>query len=238
MISRDEPCCGLCFFEFVFNWTLNHKQLSGIDKHNKKTPKIYVAHDLVISENDMSRFYKSKSGSTAVEFALVVPLLILLMIEILQGGLYIICSAAIEKATADAGRSVMLGALTSASATSSGFRKTMVCGNLIAGLSCDNVVTSLQGTTLSGSGTGYSAFINATESALIPVTMDNSTASYCTGAPGTYEYLQVFYAVPIFSPIWKALGASTWNGNTVAFARAAAAFRNEPFTSASVTSGC
>lgn len=184
-------------------------------------------------------FWRSKDGATAVEFALVIPLFILLLIEILQGGLYVFCSAAIEKATGDAGRAVMLGALPGTASSAEGFRNTVVCANLLAGLSCGNIVASLQTTTLSGSGTGYAKFVSADEKGLATTTMDNSTSAYCPGAPGTYGYIQVFYAVPVFSPLWATLaGTTTWNGNTVVFARSALAFRNEPFLSASVSTGC
>jgi Flp pilus assembly protein TadG len=187
----------------------------------------------------MSRFRRSSSGATAVEFALVMPLFILVFVEILQGGLYVFCYAALEKATADTSRTIMIGALTDTASTSNGFRTSVVCANLIAGLSCNNIVTSLQTTTLTGAGGGYSVFVNAAETSLVPVTMDNSQTAYCTGGPGTYGYIQVFYAVPLFSPIWIALKMGTpWNGSSVVFARAAVAFRNEPFTTASVSSGC
>lgn len=185
-----------------------------------------------------TRFRGARSGATAVEFGFVAPLFIMLLIEIFQGGLYVFCYAAIEKATADAARSVMIGSLDSDSATAAGFRSSNVCANLLGGLSCDNVVTSLQSTTMNGAGTGYGSFVNSAESALVDVSMNNGQNSYCTGAPGTYQYLQVFYAVPVFSPIWTLANSTNWNGRTVVFARASAAFRNEPFTSASVSSGC
>ncbi|MCJ2044807.1 pilus assembly protein [Methylobacterium sp. J-078] len=184
-------------------------------------------------------FRRSSDGATAVEFALVIPLFCLLLIEIFQGGLYIFCTAALEKATSDASRAVMIGALSASASTASGFRTSVVCANLIAGLSCDNVVTSLQTTTLSGSGTGFSKFVSADELSLVPVTMNNAQTDYCTGAPGTYGYIQVFYAVPVFSPIWRTLANATdWNGAKVVFTRAAIAFRNEPYTTANVATGC
>lgn len=187
----------------------------------------------------VGRFRRSSSGATAVEFALVMPLFILVFVEILQGGLYVFCYAALEKATADASRTIMIGALTDTASTANGFRSSVVCANLIAGLSCNNIVTNLQTTTLTGSGGGYSVFVSPDEKSLVPVPMNNSQTAYCTGAPGTYGYLQVFYAVPVFSPVWIALKlGTTWNGTSVVFARAAVAFRNEPFTTASVSTGC
>lgn len=184
-------------------------------------------------------FCRASDGATAVEFALVMPLFILVFVEILQGGLYVFCYAALEKATADATRTIMVGALPNSASTAAGFRNSVVCPKLIAGLACDNIVTSLQTTTLSGSGGGYSVFVSPDEKSLVPVTMDNDRTPYCTGAPGTYGYIQVFYAVPVFSPLWTALNLSTnWNARSVAFARAAVAFRNEPYVNGGVTTGC
>ncbi|WP_272481509.1 TadE/TadG family type IV pilus assembly protein [Methylobacterium goesingense] len=187
----------------------------------------------------LCRFRRASGGATAVEFALVMPLFIMVFVEILQAGLYVFCYAALEKATADTSRTIMIGALTDAASTANGFRNSVVCTKLIAGLSCDNIVTSLQTTTLSGSGGGYSVFVSPDERSLKPVAMDNSQTSYCTGAPGTYGYIQVFYAVPVFSPLWITLKLSSpWKGGSAVFARAAVAFRNEPFTTASVSTGC
>lgn len=183
--------------------------------------------------------WRAQGGATAVEFALLIPVFVLLLIEILQGGLYVFCAAAVEKATSDAGRSVMIGALPTTASTAQGFRNNVVCANLLAGLSCSNIVTSLQTTTLTGSGTGYSKFVTTDETRLIPLAMDNSQTEYCTGAPGTYGYIQVFYAVPVFSPLWSAAASAvTWNGSRVVFTRAALAFRNEPFTTTSISTGC
>ncbi|MGU3359672.1 TadE/TadG family type IV pilus assembly protein [Methylobacterium sp. M6A4_1b] len=185
------------------------------------------------------RFRRASGGATAVEFALVMPLFILVFVEILQAGLYVFCYAALEKATADTTRTIMIGALTDSASTATGFRNSVVCTKLIAGLSCDNIVTSLQTTTLSGSGGGYSVFVSPDERSLVPVTMDNGKTSYCTGAPGTYGYIQVFYAVPVFSPLWIALKLSSpWKGGSAVFARAAVAFRNEPFLNPNFPTVC
>ncbi|WP_082508133.1 TadE/TadG family type IV pilus assembly protein [Methylobacterium sp. Leaf113] len=184
-------------------------------------------------------FRRSASGATAVEFAMVMPLFMLVFVEILQCGLYIFCYAAVEKATADASRAVMLGALTQDASTANGFRKTVFCTKLIAGLSCDRIITSLQTTTLTGSGGGFAAFINPEETGLVPVVMDKDRTPYCPGAPGTYGYIQVFYPVPVFSFLWLGLNLGTDSTfGKVSYARAAIAFRNEPFTTRNVQVPC
>jgi hypothetical protein len=42
-------------------------------------------------------------------------------------------------------------------------------------------------------------------------------------------YIQVYYGMPVFSPIWWAVASQTWNGATVHFVGASAAFKNEPY---------
>lgn len=78
------------------------------------------------------------------------------------------------------------------------------------GLSCGNIVTSLQ-TALIGNGyPGYTAFVKSDLSSLVPVAMDNGQTSYCVGAPGAYQYLQTFYAVPLISPVWRTTVGVKW----------------------------
>lgn len=176
------------------------------------------------------------SGATALEFAFVAPILFSAMLEILQGGFYLYCSAALERATATAARTIMVGGLTPAARDGAGFRASVLCPALMPGLSCNNVVTSLQTTGLPYP--GYGLFVTRDDSALLPVPMDNSQTSYCAGAPGAYQYLQVFYAVPLISPLWRASVGITWNASTVVFVRSAGAFRNEPYTGLSVQTTC
>jgi Flp pilus assembly protein TadG len=191
-----------------------------------------------VSRRGATAIARCRSGATAVEFALVAPLLFLAMLEILQGGLYLYCSASLERATATAARAIMIGGLSSGAATAAGFRTGVLCPALMPGLPCANVVTSLQTAAVGQGGAGYGAFVTPDLSGLVPVTMDNARTSYCAGAPGVYQYLQAFYAVPLISPLWRAAAGVSWNESTVVFVRSAAAFRNEPYTGASVTTNC
>lgn len=183
-------------------------------------------------------FGACRSGVTAIEFAIAGPILIIAMLEILQGGLFLYSSAAVERATVAAARAIQVGSLDANKAgTAASFREKVLCPALMAGMPCGNVVTNLQRADMDGS--GYGAFVKPDLSGLVAVSMNNSQTSYCPAAAGAYQYLQVFYAIPLFSPIWRSTVGQSWNGQTVAFVRAAAAFRNEPYTGGSfVGTGC
>ncbi len=95
----------------------------------------------------------------------------------------------------------MVGALGTDSATADGFRSAEIRPQLGIGLTCANIVTSLK--TADPSAGGYYAFVKPDESGLVAVPMNNGATAYCPGKPGSYEYLQIFYALPVFSPIWR-----------------------------------
>ena len=65
--------------------------------------------------------------------------------------------------------------------------------------------------------------------------MDDTKTAFCPGSSGSYVYVQVYYAMPTVSPVWRAL-ATTWNGAAVHFIGTSAAFKNEPFQS--TATGC
>ncbi|MGE8131468.1 TadE/TadG family type IV pilus assembly protein [Methylobacterium sp. NPDC080182] len=185
-----------------------------------------------------STFRRNQSGAAALEFAMISPLILVAMLEVFQGAAYLYCSAAVERATSLATRTIMVGSLTPEASTAAGFKSTALCPALMPGLSCANVIISLQTATVGPSAPGYAAFVKADLSGLLPANMDSNQATYCAGSAGAYQYLQVFYALPLISPIWKLISGQNWNGKIVTFVRSAAAFRNEPYTGTSVTTSC
>jgi Flp pilus assembly protein TadG len=191
-------------------------------------------------DRGLAAFRDCRSGVTAIEFAFAGPILFIAMLEILQGGMFLYNSAAIERATVAAARAIQVGNLTSQNASDAqNFRTQVLCPALMPGMACGNVVTNLQRANMDGA--GYGAFVKPDLSGLVDVAMDNNQTSYCPSAPGAYQYLQVFYAMPLISPLWRSTVGRRWSGNdqTVVFVRAAAAFRNEPYTGTSfVSPGC
>ena len=184
----------------------------------------------------LSRFRRSTGGAAALEFALVGSMVLLIPLETLQDGLYFYDSASLDRATAKAVRQIMTGAVPNQNLTADQFRTTILCPLLPATISCASVITNVvavsEGVGPSG---GFYAFINAAQTGIVQPTMDNSKTAFCPGSSGSYVYVQVYYAMPTVSPIWRAL-STTWNGSPVHFIRTSAAFKNEPFQSSAT--GC
>lgn len=168
-------------------------------------------------------------GTAAVEFGLVGSLCILLIVETMQAGFYFYTSGALEFATAKAMRQVLTGNVATGGLTATQFRTTILCPLLPAAMPCSNVITNLRSVSQDPSSQGFYAFVTADQSAIIPPTMDNTQTNFCAGTTGTVIYAQVYYAMPVFSPAWRMIGATMFNGALAHFVGAASVFRNEPF---------
>ena len=176
-------------------------------------------------------------GSVAIEFAIIGMACIGLIIETMQAGLYFYTSAALNNATARAMRQVMTGSVTQQGLTASQFRTQVLCPLLPAAMPCSSVVTNIQSVSEDVQPNGFYQFVNAAQTAVITPAMDNSKTTFCSGGSGTVIYAQVYYAMPVFSPAWRAAGTVTFNGVSTHLVPAAAVFKNEPFQS-STSSGC
>lgn len=169
------------------------------------------------------------SGSAAIEFGLVGVVIILLVIEAMQVGFYFYTEAVVERATSKAARQILTGGVANQSLSADQFRANVLCPLLAPGISCSSIVTNIQTVSEGTSPGGFYAFVNANQTALVKPAMDNTKTAFCPGQNGSYVFLQVYYAMPVFSPTWLALGSTTWNGSTVHFISSTAAFKNEPF---------
>ncbi len=190
-------------------------------------------------DRGLAAFRDCRSGVTAIEFAVAGPILFIAMLEIFQGGLFLYSSAAVERATVAAARTIQVGNLDpKKAADAKNFREQILCPALMPGMDCANVITNLQ--TADMDGKGYGAFVKPDLSGPVEVPMDNNQTSYCPALPKAYQYLQVFYAMPLFSPFWRSTVGQrrSGSGQTVVFVRAAAAFRNEPYTGGSFSTSC
>ena len=168
-----------------------------------------------------------------IDFAMVVPAFLLLVVETMQIGVYFYTLASLDHATNGAARQIMTGAVSSAGLTAAQFRTQILCPLLPGSMSCSSIVTNIQNVPEAISPAGFYTFVNANATAIIAPTMDNNVTSFCPGNAGSYLYIQVYYAMPVISPIWYAVASVNWNGSTVHFVSAASAFKNEPFQSSS-----
>ena len=196
-----------------------------------------MARTSALSKRKGASFRDAQDGAAAVEFAMVGALLTFLLIGLMQVGLYIYTAAALENAVAQATRQVMTGSASSSSMTADQFRSGVLCPLLPTGMSCANVISNINTIPEAASPGGFYQYVNSDASWIIPPSMDNTKTSFCTGTGGSVIYTQVYYAMPIVFPVLFKGISSSWQGRSVYFVGAFAAFRNEPFQ-ASSNSGC
>jgi len=164
------------------------------------------------------RLAASCEGASAVEFAIISPLLIALVLAILQVALIVFATQALETLAAQASRQILT--LQSQSLTQSAFQ-TAVCQNIVVLFSCNNIMIDVQ---------TYGSFSSAVTSAPT-LTFDASgnvtnTWQFSPGSAGSIVVMRVMYQWPVF---FGPLGLNLSNlSNGKRLLMATAAFKNEP----------
>ncbi len=174
-------------------------------------------------------FAKNKDAAAAVEFALIALVSLELLVEAMQAGLYFYTSAGVERATSKATRAIITGSVNNQNLTAAQFRANVLCPAISAtNLSCNNVITNVQTVSEALSPGGFYTLVNSAQNGLVRPPLDNTKTSYCIGTANDYVFVQILYAMPVFSPIWKVF-STNFNGTPSFIVQSTAAFRNEPF---------
>ena len=191
-------------------------------------------------------FVRRQDGGPASEFAMIMPVFVGLVFVIAQLGLYFYYSASLFYVTQEASRQILTGSVANQNLTAAQFRTQILCPLLPGPMSCNNVVTNISVIPEAAQPGGFYSLMNFvstssnlrgyTMSGLASVPMNNTKTSYCIGTPGAIVAVEVFYAMPVLGLSWFLGVASTYNGQSVIFINATAAFKNEPFTTS--YSGC
>jgi hypothetical protein len=158
------------------------------------------------------------------------------LMAVLQSALFVYFSGQLDHATQAAARQILTGTTQNASTNASDFRTKILCPLLPGVMSCNNVIVNLQAFNSASYPSGFNAYVNAAQTALIVPPLDNSKTSFCPGSPGQYVYLQVYYAMPLFGNVWLPVTTTVLNGQTVKLVGSSAAFRNEPYQATSTYS--
>jgi Flp pilus assembly protein TadG len=175
------------------------------------------------SRGILRKYQRSQSGVTAVEFAIVAPPFLALMMAIFETGIMLFSEYVIEHGVGKASRMIRTGEVQTANMSKSEF-KTLVCGKLAAFLDCD---TNLHVVVRS-----FSKFSDVT--ALSPLNDDGeltaaaTSGAYAPGDPYQVVVVNVYYEWSLFTP------GMTYMANMADGKRllaAGAAFRNEPYAS-------
>lgn len=145
---------------------------------------------------DAGRLQGDACGTTAVEFALVAPLVIAFILGAMQIAVIYLAQAELENAAEQAARLVLTNqAPASGSAGQTSFQST-VCGYLPALFSCSGVMVDLEAQSVSPESSDALVMTPPT------LTYDSSgqltnSWNYEPGSPGKLEILRVMYQWPV-----------------------------------------
>jgi Flp pilus assembly protein TadG len=168
----------------------------------------------------------ARKGSAAIEFALVGPVLFLMLFGMIECGVIFFGSSALENSTDDAGRLVRTG---QASNWTVAQFKTQICSEmsgLIDTTTCTNNLLVDVREFSDFSGASYPSVTNPDGS------INTSDLSYPTSFTACQVVLiRAFYPWSIMTPLMQPLLQNMPNGRYLM--SAATAFRSEPFTAGS-----
>jgi Flp pilus assembly protein TadG len=168
------------------------------------------------------RFCAAQHGVTAVEFAMVAPLLIGLIVAIFQVTFFLFAQMNLQNAAVAVGRLIMTGQVQSAGTTQANFITNDVCPQLGPMFNCANVYANVQSyNNFSGASTAAPTLTFAANGTV------NNTWAYNLGNSGQVMVVQLIYQWPIISGPLHAVLPNLGNGN--AEMMGITAFRIEPY---------
>jgi Flp pilus assembly protein TadG len=167
-----------------------------------------------------SAFKAAHQGATMVEFALIAPAFIALLIAIFETTLFLFAQANLQAAANEAGRLLMTGQAQNSGITSVAQFKAAVCPMVSSIFSCGNLIINVQDASSGSFSMSTPQMYNA--GAL-------SAGSYTSGGPGDLMVVMVGYPLPVVAgPLGFFLNS---NGNGTAAVWGISAFRVEPYPS-------
>jgi len=149
---------------------------------------------LAILRRRTKRVIDDVSGTTAVEFAMVAPLVIAIILASLQLGVIYLAQAELENAAEQAARLVYTG---QAPGGQSAFQTT-VCGYLPALFSCSGVMIDLQSQAISANASDALTMTRPTLTYNSGGQVTNSW-NYSPGSPGQLVILRLMYQWPVYA---------------------------------------
>lgn len=155
----------------------------------------------------LHRLRHARAAATALEFALVAPLFLLLTLVIMEDGLMLFCQSLLDNATRDAARQVKIGTVT----TSTQFQ-TAVCNDVSAVLDCNKLNSYVLG------GLAFPSSIT-----MPAASGSGPTMTFTTSLTASFVVVEVTYSSSLISPWLSSIMASNWVLTSVQ------AFQNEPY---------
>jgi Flp pilus assembly protein TadG len=166
----------------------------------------------------LRRLRRDRSGASAVEFALVVPLVLVCIFGIFEIALSFLAAQLLETATQDSKRMIMTGQVKSTSTSRDSFKAT-VCDRVKVLLNCNYLYIDAQ---------AYSSLADPT----FPSPIENGkfvdNTKWLTGKQGDIVVVRTFYTWPVFLTNFFGYNPSNLEGGKKLLS-ASAAVRNEPW---------
>ena len=168
-----------------------------------------------------ARFARGRTGSTAVEFAMIALPFLALIMGIIEISMIYLVSTTLENATADVARKVRTGELQTSGTTQN---KT----TFIAAICSELTWLSSCTTNLYVDVNKFSSFSTVTQTS--PTKngqVDQTQLNFVLGGPGDIVMVRAFYQWTLFTPVLDGMAATLNGGSTLI--TSTAAFRNEPY---------
>jgi Flp pilus assembly protein TadG len=170
---------------------------------------------------------RAKSGSAAVEFAFIAPVLFVFLMGTLEVGIMFIGQFALQNSVTDAARQIRTGQAQVNSITQADFRQ-LICNKISPILACD---ANLQVDVETYPTFGAASFTNPLKA---DQTLDSSLNKWQPGAECSIVLVRVFYTWNVATPVLTPFMVNMANSQHLM--SATVAFRNEPYTTA--VAGC
>ncbi|HEX4160120.1 MAG TPA: TadE/TadG family type IV pilus assembly protein [Rhizomicrobium sp.] len=167
------------------------------------------------------------SGSVAIEFALIAPVLALFLFGIIETGVIFFAQSTLQNASDDAARLVRTGQAQNNGMTQAQYVQ-QICGEMSGLVSSSKCASNLQVDMQSFTDFADANYNNVTNQ---NGSLNNKQMQYLTGGPCDVVLVRAFYPWSIMTPLLAPLLANMPNGQYLL--AAAAAFRNEPYASGS-----
>ncbi len=167
------------------------------------------------------RFCTARRGATIVEFALIAPVFLAMLIAILESTLFLFAQANLQDAAVEAGRLFMTGQAQNAGTTQSQF-KTEICPMVSALFTCNNVMVNVQSSASFGSASAAAPTLTYNANGTV-----SNNWSYSPGTPGEVMVVQLIYQWPIVTGPLGYVLSNLGNGTTEMMG--VSAFRVEPY---------
>ncbi|MGO4387387.1 TadE/TadG family type IV pilus assembly protein [Microvirga sp. 2YAF29] len=168
----------------------------------------------------LHRFRRHQAGSAAVEFAIILPVFLLMLVAMVQIPLVFVAGQHLESATTGVGRLIQTGQVQSQGMTPAQFRSAL-CNQMGVFLKCSGTNLRVEVRRLSG-------FASVPRG--IPLDEEGKFEDevvYQPGNAGEVVVVRVFYQFPVWLSAFLPTLANLPNGNRLLMS--SVVFQNEPF---------